>query len=91
MLYASHRIVGVMELEPTRTFDESKSIRTRHSPAALATAAAIRRIEFELADSRSKPRVEFEPIVKIDSAALQRELDAQLASLPANNASLALN
>ena len=91
MLYASHRIVGVMELEPSRTFEESNSIRTRHSPAALATAAAIRRIEFELADSRTKPQVAFEPTVKVDSAALRRELDTELANLLANSVSIALS
>ena len=81
MPYASHRIVGVMELEPSRTFDESKSTRTQLSPAARSTAAEIRRIEFELADSWSTPRVASEPTVKVDSATLLRELEAELASL----------
>lgn len=91
MLYASHRIVGVMELEPSRTFEESNSIQTRHSSASLAAAAAIRRIAYELADSRTKPRVAFEPTVKVDSAALQRELDAELAKLLANGVPVVLN
>jgi hypothetical protein len=91
MPYASHRIVGVIELEPTRTFDGSNSIQTRQSPAALTTATAIRRIAFELANSKTKPQVVFEPTVKVDSAALQRELDAELANLLANSVSVALN
>ena len=91
MPYASHRIVGVMELQPTQAIGESKAIRARHSPAALAAAAAIRRIEFELVDSRNQPQVAFEPTVKVNSAALQRELDAELANLLANSASAALS
>ncbi|MDA1052277.1 MAG: hypothetical protein O3C40_17605 [Planctomycetota bacterium] len=91
MPYASHRIVGVMELEATCPLDDSNPIRTRHSLAARATAAVIRRIGFELADSRSTPPVAGEPTVKVDSATLQRELAAELASLLANSVSVALN
>ena len=91
MPYAIHRIVGVMELEPSRTLDESNPIRTRPFRAARATAAAIRRIGFELADSRSTPQVACEPIVKVDSATLQRELEAELESLLANSVCVALN
>ena len=89
MPYASHRIVGVMELEPTSTLDESNRSRTRHSVAARATAATIRRVGFELADSRSTPPAEFEPTVKVDSASLQRELEAELVKLLADNVSVA--
>ena len=91
MPYASHRIIGVMELEPSCTFDELNSIRTSDSPATRASAAAIRRIEFELADSRSTPKVAFEPTVKVDSAALRRELDAEFANLLANSVPVALS
>ena len=91
MLYASHRIVGVMELEPSHSFDESNSIHTRHAPTVRATAMAIRRIEFELVDSRTKPQAASEPTVKVNSAALQRELDAELAKLLANSDSVALS
>ena len=91
MPYASHRLVGVLELEPSRTFDELNPIRTSRSPAARAAVAAIRRIEFELEDSRTRPRAACEPTVKVDSAALQRELDAELANLLANNDSVALS
>ena len=91
MPYASHRIVGVMELEPTHASDVSNSTPSRHTPIALANATAIRRIAFELADSKTKPQVAFEPTVKVDSRALQRELDAELAKLLANSVSIALN
>lgn len=84
MPYASHRIVGVIELESPVTQDESKSLRQRHSLAERATAAAIRRIGFELSNSRSTPRVAFEPTVKVDSATLQRELEAELSNLLAD-------
>ena len=91
MPYASHRIVGFMELEPSRTLDELNPVRTRPSLTARATAAAIRRIEFELADSRSMPRLASEPTVKVDSATLQRELEAELENLLANSVCVALN
>ena len=91
MLYASHRIVGVMELEPSHSLDKPDLLRTRLSPAALATAAAIRRIEFELADARTKPRAAFEPTIKVDSTALQRELDAELANLFAGHHAVGLS
>jgi len=91
MPYASHRIVGVMELEPYRTLDELNPIRTRLSRATRATAAAIRRIEFELADSRATPRLASEPTVKVDSATLQRELEAELEKLLADGVFVALN
>jgi len=91
MPYASHRIVGLMELEPSRTLDELNPIRTRPPLAAPATAAAIRKIGFELAKSRSTPQVASEPTVKVDSATLQRELEAELEKLLADRVFVALN
>ena len=81
MAYASHRVVGVMELELPRTPVESDRIRTRDLWAASATAATLRKIRAELTDSASTPRLAFEPIVEFDSATLQRELEAELANL----------
>ncbi|MBI2480412.1 MAG: hypothetical protein HYV60_17780 [Planctomycetia bacterium] len=72
MPYASHRIVGVMELEPTCVLV---------SPAMRDATSAIRKIGFELADSRSTPRSVFEPIVKVNSARLQRQLEVELKEL----------
>lgn len=91
MPYASHRIVGVIELESACTPDETNSIRARHSLTDRATAAAIRRISFEIADSRSMPHGTFEPTVKVDSASLQRELEAELAGLYAECGPVVLN
>lgn len=81
MPYASHRVVGVIELEPTHKLDESDSIATTNSLAARDTAAVIRRIGFERADSTSMPQVVGESTVKVDSATLQRELATELANL----------
>ena len=81
MPYASHRVVGVMELEPTCTLVESNSIPARQSLADRSSAAAIHKISCELADSRIKPYVAFESTVKVDSATLQRELEAELSRL----------
>ncbi len=81
MPYASHRVVGVMELEPTCTLVKSNSTPARHSLADRASAAAIRKISRELAASGTKPYVAFESTVKVDSATLQRELEAELSRL----------
>lgn len=86
MSYASHRIVGVMELEPTRTLVKTNSIRTQHSLATRAPVA-IRKINFELTHSRATPQVPFEPTVTVDATRLQRELEAELAELLGENIS----
>ena len=90
MPYASHRIVGVMELEPICSLDKSNQIQPTHSLAALTTAA-IRRIKYELAESKSTAKIVFEPTVEVDSATLQRELEADLASYLAGRDLVALN
>jgi hypothetical protein len=77
MPYASHRVVGVMELESTCTPVELNPIRARHSLADGANAATIRRIAFELSDTKSTPSAASEPTVKVNSATLQRELEAE--------------
>ncbi len=81
MPYATHRVVGVIELESAHTLFESNPIPTRYSLAARATAATIRRIGYDMADSKARPWVAGESTVKVDSATLQRELDAELAKL----------
>jgi hypothetical protein len=78
MPYASHRVVGVMELESPCTLVELNPIRVRHSLADGANAATIRRIAFEMSDTKSTPSAEFEPTVKVNSATLRRELEAEL-------------
>ncbi|MCA9124211.1 MAG: hypothetical protein H6822_34090 [Planctomycetaceae bacterium] len=90
MPHASHRIVGVIELESTVTLDESNSFRQRSALTGRAMAAAIRRIAFELSDSRSTPHNAFETTVKVDSAKLQRDLEAELSGLLAKRGSLVL-
>jgi hypothetical protein len=81
MPYASHRVVGVMELDANRAIDGSQSTSTRRCVAARASAVAIRRIGFELAESKFTPPAACEPTLPVDSATLQRELEAELASL----------
>jgi hypothetical protein len=70
MPYASHRIVGVIELEPAPTLVESHTFRSRYSLAEQTAATVARRIGYEIADSAARPRVASESAVKVDSANL---------------------
>ena len=91
MPYASHRLVGVIELDPADCPGDSSHLQPQPTPAAPVNAAVIRKIGRDIADSRSSVRLAFEPALDIDDLAVRRQLESELEEFLAANVSVAVN
>lgn len=81
MPYATHRIVGVIELDPGDQDDfNHHSNLTLSSTWETTSKAAIRQICDELSEACAESKQAFEPKILVDTTELTRELNEEFMS-----------